>query len=188
VVDLSPPQDPALTTASDLLAALEEVDALPATLVTPPNGRLPAAVLAELSEIGGRAWQLEDEVLRGLWAQVGDGADAPLQALPWRVRRRLRQALRSPDTAALRRLDPEIWKADLLARAAARALARRQLTVADAIAGLAATWPATTHLDHPAGGSLAAIAPACPPARALLRRIAEGCLTGLGAATTARAR
>jgi tetratricopeptide (TPR) repeat protein len=188
VVDLGAAPDPSLAAASDLLAALQDVDALPATLVVAPFNRLPAVVQGELTEICGRAWQLEDEVLRGLWAQLGDDGESPLQALPWRIRRRLRQALRSPDVSALRRLDPSVWRGDLLARAAARALARRQLTVADALQGLVVSWPATSHVNLHTTGSLAAVAPTCPPARALLGRIADACLSGLGHSVNARGR
>jgi tetratricopeptide (TPR) repeat protein len=174
---------PELAAATEFLAALEEVDALPATPATAPFPRLPAAIQSELSGMVGRAWQLADEVLRALWSQAGRAAaDSSFEALPWKARRRLKQAQRNADAETLRRVDPSAWRQDLLARAAASALAKRRIGLAEALIGLIASWPATAQLEPRASGQLHAIAPLCPPARALLLRIADECLGALGTA------
>ncbi len=175
----SPPE---LATATEFLRALEEVDALPATLTAAPFPRLPAAIQSEVSCIVGRAWLLGDEVLRALWSQAGKAADASFEGLPWKARRRLKQAQRNADAEALRRIDPAEWRADLVARAAAAALAKRSIGLSEALVGLLASWTTTAELEPRVSGELQAMAPLCPPARALLLRLADACLAGLARA------
>ncbi len=176
-----PEARPELAAATEFLGALEDVDALPAS----PSGtapRLPPAIQAELAGMVGRAWMLPDEALRALWSQAGKATDGRFEGLPWKSRRRLKQAQRASDAEAVRRTDPAAWREDLLARAATRALAKRRIGLTGALLALVASWPGTSELEPRASGQLSAIAAVCPPARALLLRIADACLGALGTA------
>ena len=72
------------------------------------------------------------------------------------------------------------WREALLCEAAAHAVVAGTLTLREALLDLLDCWPATRRLDLRNGGDLGAALQLCDPARALLLRIADETLAGLG--------
>lgn len=170
-----------LAAATEFLLALDSLEALPERQAETAADGLPAGIQAELTQLAGRAWQLDDEVLRALLGQAGREADPRLEALPRKARRRLKRALRSVDPLAIQRVDPTIWRSELLAYAAAAAVGNGRVSLQDAVRGLLLAWPRTAHLDVGSPGRvLSPLTQDCPPARLLLLRAARGCMAALG--------
>ena len=95
-------------------------------------------------------------------------------------RKKLRKALRNFEPASLRGLGVDTWREAMLCEAAARAVLGRSLPLRDALLDLLQSWPATRRLDLRNGGDLGAALQLCDPARALLLRVADATLAGLG--------
>lgn len=81
---------------------------------------------------------------------------------------------------ALRHLDPEIWREELLARAAALAVRNRRLCLREALLSLLAVNPSTAQFSLSVGGDLAAATQLAPAARGLLLRVADASISELG--------
>ncbi|MCP4007307.1 MAG: tetratricopeptide repeat protein [bacterium] len=177
MAETGPSSDPGVSGATELLLALEEVSALPKVSGTPSLTGLPVWARKEIAKIIGAAWDLPDDTLRGIWVKPDDESN---DELPRRARRRLKRALSSIDADAVRRLDPMIWREQIVAQAAASALQSGSVALGDILPDLIELWPETAHLDLRHGGSMSATIQSCPPARSLLLRIGEAAIAGLG--------
>ena len=71
------------------------------------------------------------------------------------------------------RFDAELWRAELMGVAAARAAASGALGLREALEALLRVQPETTGMEVRATGGLAEASQLCPPARLLLLRIAQ---------------
>ena len=144
-------------------------------------GGLHVCALADaMQSISGAGWKLGDAVLKQLWSQPIDDAEIPTAELSRRAKRRIRRALRGFDPLALRDLDPELWREELLAQATALAVRDGKLSLRDGLLELLALWPSSKHLDLRSGGDLAAAVQLCPPARSVLLRLADAAIDGIG--------
>lgn len=171
--------DSAVRAALELLAAREEAELLP-TPQGDGDACESAPLRAELARVAGRGWALSDEQLEDLWKRPVDEASLTVEGVPRRQRKRLRKALRNFDPVSLRGVRVDAWREALLCEAAARAVQARSLTLREALLALLESWPATRRLDLRNGGELGAALQLCDPARALLLRVADGTLGGLG--------
>jgi hypothetical protein len=134
---------------------------------------LPEPIATQLDSRPGAAWRVANENLRALWSEPTEAESTSVLSLPWRLQRRLQRTLRDADPAALRALDPETWRTELLAQAAAAAVKQGRIPLRDALLALVAACPASAHLDLSHGGDLAAATQLAPAARALLLRIVD---------------
>ena len=170
---------PAIRAGLDLLAARDDADVLPAPRRTADTGE--SATLREgLARLAGRSWTLSDEQIGELWKRPVDEASLTVEGIARKQRKKLRKSLRNFDSAALRGLDVDAWREALLCEAAAHAVVAGTLTLREALLDLLDCWPATRRLDLHSGGDLGAALQLCDPARALLLRIADATLAGLG--------
>lgn len=174
-----PNWSPAIRAGLELLSSREDAELLPTSQRAPDTGES-AALRAELSKLAGRSWSLSDEQIRELWRRPVDEASLTVEGVARKSRKRLRKSLRAFDPAPLRGLDVETWREALLCEAAARAVLSRSLPLRDALLDLLTCWPATRRLDVRNGGDLGSALQLCDPARALLLRVADATLAGLG--------
>jgi hypothetical protein len=179
LVEVGEPEDPSVVAASELLRGLAESGGLPSTDADAPSLALSPALRREVDALAGAAFALSDAALRGLWSQPPDAA-AGRDDLARRARRLLKRARTHFDAEMLRVLDPLVWREQVLAQAGARLLAAGQADLRELLLELLETWPASKHLELRASGDLAAAVQLCPPARALLLRISDAAVAGLG--------
>ena len=92
----------------------------------------------------------------------------------------MKRALRSFDAELLRVLEPEAWREQVLAQAAAKLVAAGQVELRELLLELLDCWPATAALQLRTNGDLAAGVQVCPPARTLLQRIGHAAIGALG--------
>jgi len=163
----------------DLLRAREDAELLPGGPRRPDTGESPA-LRAQLLQIAGSSWSLSNAKIQEVWRRPVDEAALTIEGAPRRARKKLRKALRAFDPAPLRQLEVEAWREAMLCEAAAGAVVSHELTLRDALLDLLDAWPATQRLDLRGGGDLGAAVQLCAPARALLLRIADATLSGLG--------
>ncbi len=181
LVDASAPTDPSIAAATELLQALAEAGG-----ATPSPGdasnapKVQGALKRELDALAGAAWGLPDASLRATWSQPNDESAHGAEDLGRRARRRLKRALRSFDAELLRVLEPEAWREQVLAQAAAKVLATGNVELRELLLELLECWPATAELQLRSKGDLAAGIQLCPPARTLLQRIANASIGALG--------
>lgn len=169
-----------LTAVSDANLVLQ---VLGASSTPPPreaDATLPAPLASELARIAGPLWSLPDAALSDIWREpLADEPPAELHCTR-RTRRRLRRTLDRLEQDALARLDPGVWRAEVLAEAAARVFESGQLGLGRLLGALLRSWPETSQLDPRSSESTGSAIQICPPARALLLRIASGVIDGLG--------
>jgi tetratricopeptide (TPR) repeat protein len=177
-VRISDPEHSSVAAATELLRALDEAGALPAPAPRTSPRRIPGAIRAALARLAGAAWELADEQISALLqppdAELGLG-----DSVARRVRRRVRRANRALDSETARDLSIDIWREELLAQAAACALDAGRTSISEALHALLEQAPLTHSLALRSGGDPSAAIPLCPPARALLLRIADGVLEAL---------
>jgi tetratricopeptide (TPR) repeat protein len=170
----------AVAAATELMLALEEAGALPARGSTAGFPELPAVIGRHLERLAGSSWELHDDQLAVLWREPLDDVALLGEKIPRRARRRMKKALQRIEEAEGRSLDPVIWREELLAQSMAMALTDGQVSLDEALRTLLTLWRTTSHLDLDGGGDLGAALQLCPPARALLLRIADATLAALG--------
>ncbi|MFI5314055.1 MAG: hypothetical protein ACHQ6T_00005 [Myxococcota bacterium] len=172
--------DTTVAAATELLLAVAEAGALPAS-GDASGYATPAPLLEqELGALVGPAWKLADSALRGIWSQAGDEATQTGDDIGRRAKRRLKRALRSFDAELLRVLTPDLWREQVLGHAAARVLAAGRMDLRDLLLELLSCWPTTAQLELRASGDLASAVQLCPPARVLLLRVASAVIGSLG--------
>ena len=181
LADASPPANPSIAAASELLLAVSEAGGPLATATDATSvPKLQLGMKREVESIAGAAWALPDEALRGIWNQPAEDSAQPAEDLGRRARRRLKRVMRSFDAELLRVLDPEVWREQVLGQAAARLVATGTVDLRELLLELLECWPATTTLQLRNHGDLAAGIQLCPPARTLLLRISNATIAALG--------
>jgi len=170
----------AVAAATELMLALEEAGALPARGMTAGFAEVPPAIGRHLEKLAGGSWELQDDQLAVLWREPLDDVALLGEKIPRRARRRMKKALQRIEEADGHSLDPAIWREELLAQSMAMALADGQVSLDEALRTLLSLWRTTSHLALDDGGDLGAALQLCPPARALLLRIADATLAALG--------
>jgi tetratricopeptide (TPR) repeat protein len=165
--------DATVRAATKLLRALRDAGALPPAGERDDGAHLPGPIATQLDSLSGSAWGIANEGLKALWSEPAEADSTSVLSLPWRLQRRLQRTLRDADPEALRSLDPEVWRVDLLAQAAAAAVRQGRVSLRDALVALVAACPESAHLDLSHGGDLAAATQLSPAARALLLRIVD---------------
>jgi tetratricopeptide (TPR) repeat protein len=178
LVNVQASAHPVVCGATELLLALEEGGLLPQAEEDPVLGPLPRPIAEAIEGLAGKAWKLSDDTLHGIWCRpFGEGEAG---SIPRRARRRIRRALRSFDLVALGDLQPELWREEIFAQAAAVVVSEGKLWLGDALLHILRLWPATSHLDLRSGGDLGAVSQLCPPARTLLLRVSDAVVEGIG--------
>ena len=172
-----------ISSATEVLRALEEQTLPPPTTPDVPQP-LEGEIWPSLRSLVGHWWELSDEALRSVWRNAASGDESGASEMPRRARRRMRRALRGLEPHELSALEPEFWREQVLAQAAAMALSQGKCSLGDALLHLLALWPATSHLGVRSGGDLGAAVQLCPPARALLLRIRDAVIRSLGVEVT----
>ena len=180
LIDSGPPANRIIRAATEVLRALEEEALLPESAPAPSAESLEGEISLALHSLIGQWWELSDEALRSVWRRPATQDEPGATEIPRRARRRIRRALRGLELDALRQLEPEFWREQMLAQAAAMALRKSKCSLADALLHLLSNWPATSHLAVRSGGDLGAAVQLCPPARALLLRIRDAAIAALG--------
>ena len=171
---------PLIAAATEVMRALEEGSVLPESELTPSADTLEGEISLAIRRLAGHWWELGDEALRSVWQRATTADTTRAADIRRRARRRIRRALRGIEREALRKLDPNHWREQVLAQAAAMVLSKGKHSLADVLLHLLAHWPTTSHLGLCAGGDLGAAVQLCPPARALLLRIRDAALDALG--------
>jgi len=181
LAELGPAGNSSVAAASELLLALAEAGAQPASGADGAGiPKLSFGLKREVAAIAGSSWGLPDEVLKNAWSQPGEDTGQPGEDLGRRARRRLKRVMRSVDAELLRALEPEVWRAEVLAQAAARLVATSAMDLRELLLELTECWPATAELQLRSNGDLAAGIQLCPPARALLLRLGNATIASLG--------
>ena len=180
LVEVGAPTDPTVAAATELLLAVSEAGALPEPSEPRPYPAFAAPLEQELTALVGPAWLLSDAALRGVWSQPGDESTQTGEDIGRRAKRRLKRALRTFDTELLRVLAPDVWREQTLGQASARVLAGGRMELRDLLLELLAAWPTTAKLELRASGDIASAVQLCPPARALLLRVAGAVIGALG--------
>ena len=180
LVEVGVPADATVAAATELLLAVAEAGARPAAAEASPYATPAAPLEQALAALVGPAWKLGDSALRGIWSQAGEDATQTGDDLGRRAKRRLKRALRSFDAELLRVLTPDLWREQVLGHAAARVLAAGEMELRDLLLELLGSWPTTSRLELRASGDLASAVQLCPPARALLLRVASAVIAALG--------
>jgi len=180
LVEVGAPTDPTVAAATELLLAVSEAGALPEPSEPRPYPAFAAPLEQELTALVGPAWLLSDAALRGVWSQPGDESTQTGEDIGRRAKRRLKRALRTFDTELLRVLAPDVWREQTLGQASARVLAGGGMELRDLLLELLAAWPTTAKLELRASGDIASAVQLCPPARALLLRVAGAVIGALG--------
>jgi hypothetical protein len=174
-------ENAAVRAATELLRALNEANQLPNVTPTPRDlPDLPMPLRIQLAELSGPGWDLADDVLSGLWQETIPERLEAGEGLSRRSRRQLQRALKDTDTQMLRALEPSTFREELFGQAAARAVDQGKMQLPEALFSLLELWPATADLDLRTGGDLSAAIQKCPPAQALLLRVADTTLGALG--------
>jgi hypothetical protein len=179
LVDSAAPDAPGHRAFADALSCLDELDLLPADPSPALQDAAHPGVAAALARLAGRAPWLTLDQLQGALELVME-ADEKLPDLPWRASRRLRRARRDLEALGAP-LDLAQWRIDALAHGGALALAAGEAATADALESMLRLWPETAGCDLRRTEAWAALAPLCPPAEALLARIASAVLADLPA-------
>ena len=179
LVDAGPPARAELRAASLLLRTLAgrgPEEPAPRS----DDAGLPEELRRELIKIAGPLWDLPDESLTEIWrGPLGDDHDAA-RRVTRRTRRRLRRVLDAVELDSLQAVETASWRAEVLAEAAAGTLERGRQDLDDLLRALLGAWPTTRHLDTEPADNPGPAIQICPPARALLLRIATAALDGLG--------
>jgi Tfp pilus assembly protein PilF len=169
--------DVVIEAATELLRALEGWEALPEFHTDPRLARLPEAVRAQLIALAGRGAEADDAGLEAIFtAACADGE----QALSRRARRKIRRTLERDSFEEIAALDPTRWREHALAQATAGAIAAGAVQLEEAMQGLLAFSGETEALELAGATDPGAILQLCPPARALLLRLADACTEALG--------
>jgi predicted Zn-dependent protease len=171
---------PLIAAATEVMRAFEEGSVLSASEPTPSADTLEGEISLAIRNLAGHWWELGDEALRSVWRRAITANATGAAEIRRRARRRIRRALRGIEREALCELDPDSWRAQILAQAAAMVLSEGKHSLADVLLHLLAHWPTTSHLGVCVGGDLGAAVQLCPPARALLLRIRDAALDALG--------
>jgi len=176
-IDADPSADLRLRTASELLAELGPGSAG----IDASASDLPVEIRDDVLRASHGAWVLSDEALQQIWSRPPSEEDDTATDLLRRMRRRVwRAPAGANDLRGAVDLDPRTWRIEILAEGAARAIHARRISVRSALVALLRHWPDTSHLEVSDAIELGAAVQACPPARALLHRLARAALDGLG--------
>ncbi len=134
-----------------------------------PSPPLPPAARFALAALAGPAWSLANEKL----SQLAAGGMIRTKSFDRGARRRFRGARSEAGAESVGRFDAELWRAELMGVAAARAAASGALGLREALEALLRVQPETTGMEVRATGGLGEASQLCPPARLLLLRIAQ---------------
>jgi hypothetical protein len=169
--------DAVIEATMQLLGTVRRWEALPEFRTEPRLAMLPDPLRAELLAIAGRGAEADDA---GLEAILGAACAGSERVLSRRARRRIEQALGGDGLQEITSLDPARWREQALAQAAAGAIASGAVGLEEAMRGLLLFSEATERLELADSADPGAILQLCPPARALLLRVADGCIEALG--------
>ena len=170
-----------LRSACEILQVLNETDQLPEVDDHSRISDVPSPLRAKLVEIAGPGWELADGALLQLWAHpLPESLSGLADQLPRRRRKQLERSVKAANAVGLGRVEPDAFREELYAQAAARAVDDGSLGLDTALLALLKLWPETARLSLEEGGDLAAAAQQCPPARTFLLRVADTTLGSLG--------
>jgi tetratricopeptide (TPR) repeat protein len=180
LADTNAPSSPVIHAAGEILDVVSECGRLPTAGVERRFSDAPEPLRREIIGIAGEAWDLDDADIVTLWRTTLDQGREAGSDLPRRPRKRLQRALENTDPAELRTIEASDWRAEVVGQAAARVIVAGELDLRETLLAVAAGWPATRHLDLRTGAQISAAIQACPAARSLLLRIADGAIDALG--------
>jgi Tfp pilus assembly protein PilF len=169
--------DAVVEAATELLCTLEDWEGLPEFSAAPHLASLPGAIRAQLTSIAGRACETDDAGLEAIFRAACERTD---QLLSRRARRKVRRTLGRDSFEEIAALDPARWREHALAQAAAQAVAAGEVELEEAMRALLACCRETEQLELAGASDPGAILQLCPPARALLLRVADACTESLG--------
>lgn len=169
--------DPASASATELLRALEEGEALPVWQER-AEPLADAWLDTRVRAIAGPAWGLSDALLEALWRRTVDERAPQREELPRRLRRRIQKA--AAELAEHDSFGAERWRASLLAQGSAQALEAGDVGLVAALDTLLRSWPSTRERNFSAVSNPGVLLEDCPPARELLARIADATIDHLG--------